>query len=243
MTTVQAYQTTKNTMTIPSETNTNKTEIPNGAAAASVLAEEDVENPDAMPPPPPLTYRERKINHWESSPFAVGCVNVAWADDNPFAKKKEEEDAKMDDRVGWSGVCCNCLGAGRVGNMAVLRHRMEVYETTEINDTTGEATTVNRKRPKLLCTVGPYWPINLCLTWVRTVVLNRKHTFGMLFCVKGLESHTICTCTFYNPYSIIYLLIAAIDSWNFWMDLLERSHSCPYRNHYFMGDMYVFAYL
>jgi hypothetical protein len=107
--------------------------------------------------------RERKLNHWRRSAFAVGCVNVTWNDDNPL--KGHPPGHKMNNQMAWSGVCCGgCLGAKRVGNMVVCSQRVEEYDGIETNEA-GEQILVRRKRPKLLCMVGPYWPINLCLTW------------------------------------------------------------------------------
>lgn len=107
--------------------------------------------------------RERKLNHWKNSVFAVGCVNVTWNDDNPL--KKHPPGHKLNGQMAWTGLFCGgCLKARRVGNMAVCRQRMEEYDAIETNEA-GEHTLVRRKRPKLLCMVGPYWPINFCLTW------------------------------------------------------------------------------
>jgi len=93
--------------------------------------------------------RQRKLDHWKNSPFAVGCVNPTWKDDSPFADKGVEKDFKMS----WSATCCGCLGADRIGNMAVCCKGMEEY---------GED---GRKRPFYRCFFGPYWPVNFGLTW------------------------------------------------------------------------------
>jgi hypothetical protein len=153
-------------MTIPEEASQ--------LSEAAVLSEAPPDAPDTKQPPEaseddeeaqdnPDDPRERKLNHWKRSPFAVGCVNVTWNDDNPL--KEHPPGHIMNNQMAWSGFCCgSCLGAKRVGNMAVCRQRLEEYDEIQTNEA-GEQTLVRRKRPKLLCMVGPYWPINLCLTW------------------------------------------------------------------------------
>jgi hypothetical protein len=69
-------------------------------------------------------------------------------------------------KVCCSAYVCGCLGAERVGNLAVLARTMHEYEHVEIvNAETGEQRRSRRKRPKLLWVFGPYWYINVCLTY------------------------------------------------------------------------------
>jgi len=111
-----------------------------------------------------LDPRERKLQHWRNSIYAVGCVNIDWKDENPF--RSHPPGHKRNDQMSWSGVVCgSCLtGAGRIGNMAIFYTTTEEYESVETNEA-GEERVVKRKRPRPVCMVGPYWPINLCLTW------------------------------------------------------------------------------
>lgn len=56
--------------------------------------------------------------------------------------------------MAFSALCCR--RAGRVGNMVVLRQRIEQYRDT----LTGQV----HQRPRLMCVLGPYWMIPLFLT-------------------------------------------------------------------------------
>ena len=110
-----------------------------------------------------LGIRERRIKHWEESPFAVGNVNVTWAEDRENCCGKRN--SNVNGQVCCSAFVCGCLGADRVGNMAVLAQSTQVYNHIQVNEETGERTTTRKTRPKLLWVVGPYWPVNLFLTY------------------------------------------------------------------------------
>ncbi len=114
----------------------------------------------------PLDPRELKIRHWEQSPFAVGCVNVTWQDDRKWFRPESSHYLEQNPQICCSAYVCGCLGAGRVGNLAILAQTTEDYDHLEIvNEETGEQRTTKRKRPKLLCVLGPFWPINFFLTY------------------------------------------------------------------------------
>ena len=104
-----------------------------------------------------------KRKHWQDSPFAVGLVNPKWSDDRISYRKATATGARMEHFI--SAYVCGCLGAGRVGNMAVLAQRIEEYEHIEVNEETGEHTVTQQMRPILLWVVGPYWPINCFITF------------------------------------------------------------------------------
>lgn len=108
--------------------------------------------------------RERKLQHWRNSIYAVGCVNIDWKDENPFIRHPQGH--RRNGNLSWSGIVCgSCLTcADRIGNMAIFYSTIEEYEAVETSEE-GEETKVKRKRPRPVCMVGPYWPINLCLTW------------------------------------------------------------------------------
>mmetsp|Transcript_10681 Transcript_10681/g.25707 ORF Transcript_10681/g.25707 Transcript_10681/m.25707 type:complete len:335 (+) Transcript_10681:87-1091(+) len=118
---------------------------------------------------------ERKIKHWKDSEFAVGCVNVTWEDDHPswwFGSRHNndgdndnDDSVHADNRFAISSIVCGCLGAGRVGNMAVLAQSTENFEEEVVDPDTGEVTTIRKARPKLLWVMGPYWTVNLCITF------------------------------------------------------------------------------
>ena len=114
--------------------------------------------------PSSLGPMERKLQNWQQSPFAVGCVNVTWADDRRWLRPDSSRTLERNAKVTCSAYVCGCLGAGRLGNLAVLAQTTEQYDHVEI-DETGEQRTTKRKRPKLLWVIGPYWPINFFLTY------------------------------------------------------------------------------
>lgn len=108
--------------------------------------------------------RDRKIQHWRNSIYAVGCVNIDWKDENPFLNHPSWH--RRNPNLAWSGVLCgSCFTcADRVGNMAIFYSTTEEYEAVETSEA-GEEIKVKRKRPRPVCMAGPYWPVNLCLTW------------------------------------------------------------------------------
>jgi hypothetical protein len=127
--------------------------------------DDDGEGSEEEGDPEVLDVREKKILHWKESPFAVGCVNVTWEDDRMCCKRQNHPSLDVDPQVAFSASCCGCLGAGRVGNMVVLAQTMEDYDHIQVNEETGAQTSSRRKRPKLHWVMGPYWPVNLCLTY------------------------------------------------------------------------------
>ena len=118
---------------------------------------------------------ERKIKHWKDSEFAVGCVNVTWKDDHPSwwfgsghnsdGNDDNDHSHVVNHQFAISSIVCGCLGAGRVGNMAVLAQSTENFEEEVVDPDTGEVTTIRKQRPKLLWVMGPYWTVNLLVTF------------------------------------------------------------------------------
>lgn len=147
-----------------------------------------------------LDPRERKVKHWEESPFAVGLVNVNWADDRPFCRPAESRHMPTNNNVCCSAIFCGCIGAGRVGNLAVLAQTTEEYDHIEVvDDETGERRTTRRKRPKLLWVVGPFWPVNLCITY--------PLIFGVSFLV-GWRNIPYASA----PFAIIFYILTGLLS-------------------------------
>ena len=107
-----------------------------------------------------------KVKHWKESDFAVGLVNITWKDDRPswWFNTPVNPDG-IDRKFTFSSIVCGCLGAKRVGNMAVLAQTTETLEEEIFNTTTGQMETRQRERPKLLWVVGPYWTVNLFITF------------------------------------------------------------------------------
>lgn len=119
---------------------------------------------------------ERKMKHWKDSKFAVGCVNVTWEDDRPSwwfnsgsssdgCGDNDHAARTIDHQYAFSSIVCGCLGAGRVGNMVVLAQSIEKFEEEIVDPDTSQVTIRQKKRPKLLWVVGPYWTVNLFITF------------------------------------------------------------------------------
>lgn len=119
------------------------------------------------------TAEERKLRHWKNSEFAVGCVSVTWKDDQPSwwcnsGKNRDGDDGnpvQTKSQFAFSSIVCGCLGAGRVGNMAVLAQSVENVEEEIADPETGRLTIRKKQRPKLLWVVGPYWTVNIFITF------------------------------------------------------------------------------
>lgn len=153
-----------------------------------------------------------KIKHWKESPYAVGAVGVTWEDecvtDRGCCEQCCSEEVDANCCICCSGYFCGKLGAGRVGNMAVLKQSMEWVELVEVDEETGSETTRKYQRPKLDCVVGPFWPMLMCVTypliigvslWTALVAMPGKSilwqaiwsalTFGLIYAL----AKTACT--------------------------------------------------
>jgi len=104
-------------------------------------------------------YQQQRIKQWKEGPFATGFTEQTWeADYNKFRHNLGGECSKCmdnDDTMPCgccSAIVCSALGAGRVGNIAVLKETEERGEDGE------------RKR-KLLIVAGPYWPMLMFVTY------------------------------------------------------------------------------
>lgn len=112
-----------------------------------------------------------RTKQWQESYFARGCTNSTW--EAEYAQLKEngwkgECDKMMDTKKENNPVPCGCcsaiicsaLGAGRVGNMAILKQSNE-WVTEEVPDEENGGTKTERStRPKLDFVVGPVSAIN-----------------------------------------------------------------------------------
>jgi hypothetical protein len=107
---------------------------------------------------------------WKEGPFAAGLCEPTWADE--YAKFKANPSQECMNTTGPDGVpciccsayVCNMIGAGRVGNFAVIKQSTEWVEEVE---TDGDETPKVRRftRPRLDIVVGPYWPMLCCVTY------------------------------------------------------------------------------
>jgi hypothetical protein len=136
-----------------------------------------------------------KAKHWQESPFAVGLVEPTWSDEANATQCcsvccREEIDPDMGGCSVCSGIFCSALGAGRVGNLVVLRQSKEWVEEVVEDEETGEQTIRRFLRPRLDCIMGPYWPMLMCCTyplifgvsgWTMLFALPGKHPLLQLF--------------------------------------------------------------
>ncbi|OEU18746.1 hypothetical protein FRACYDRAFT_237026 [Fragilariopsis cylindrus CCMP1102] len=114
------------------------------------------------------------------SDFAVGCVNVTWKDDQPswFRRNSNNDGYGSDNgyhnnnsnrnannQYAISAIVWGCLGVGRVGNMSILAQTTENYDEEVIDNETGQVIIRNKTRPKLLWVMGPYWTVNIFITF------------------------------------------------------------------------------
>mmetsp|Transcript_3869 Transcript_3869/g.9364 ORF Transcript_3869/g.9364 Transcript_3869/m.9364 type:complete len:327 (-) Transcript_3869:62-1042(-) len=113
-----------------------------------------------------------KTKAWQESYFARGNVHSTW--EAEYVELRENgwkgTCSKMMDGRDYNSVPCGCcsalvcplLGAGRVGNMAVLKQSNE-WVSEEVPDLENGGTKTERStRPRLDFVVGPYWPM-LCM--------------------------------------------------------------------------------
>ena len=120
-----------------------------------------------------LERQTAKVRHWRESQYAVGMVEVTWKDELSRHLNDDDDDVNganreccsdaasdsMDPTCGCliaSGYVCSKIGAGRIGNMAVLKERV-VTEKDE------NGTAVSRTKIEFI--VGPYWPMMMFITY------------------------------------------------------------------------------
>lgn len=77
-------------------------------------------------------HEQTKLRHWRESFYATGLVEPTWSDEwEVYRRKKKCCDWGCCGCIYPSAVVCSWLGAGRIGNMAVLKER---YIMVEIED-------------------------------------------------------------------------------------------------------------
>ena len=109
---------------------------------------------------------------WKESPFAIGPTKLTWSDDDVGCYKIcvtcSGGSRHAIPHMYCSACLCSKLGAGRVGNMIVLRQSKEQVEASG----NGEKC----ERPRLLLVVGPYWMVTMFVT-VPLIVLPSLLTY------------------------------------------------------------------
>lgn len=109
-----------------------------------------------------------RVKKWKESPFAVGLTEPTWEAErlgmSTRGGRKNDDLPILDDEylprdttgcLCCSAIVCSYLGAGRVGNMAVLSSTTEWVEFVEQDDETGEEKVTRYTRPRLNWVVGP----------------------------------------------------------------------------------------
>jgi len=133
-----------------------------------------------------------KVNHWKNNQYAVGFSEPTWNDElgrMVGRPENDEEDVngpnrsccedaaseQIDPTCGClilSALVCSKIGAGRIGNMAVLKERNVMVETLcDLNEGQNDSEVTNRRvvnQRKIDIIVGPYWP---CLVFVTFPVI------------------------------------------------------------------------
>lgn len=118
-------------------------------------------------------YRQERLaaktKHWQESPFAAGLVDIHWRDEGSRGSLGGMMSSQIDPDEGGCLCCssfvCSRIGAGRVGNMAVLYQTQEWVEEVQTDEETGEKKTRRYTRPRLVWLMGPYWPMLICVTY------------------------------------------------------------------------------
>jgi len=105
--------------------------------------------------------QQLKVKAWKEGPFATGFVPSTWEEE--YASYRQDlrgECMKMVNNDNttpcscFSAIVCSMIGAGRVGNMAVLRQSTEWVDEV-VEEENGETTTKRFTRPRLDFVVGP----------------------------------------------------------------------------------------
>lgn len=116
----------------------------------------------------------RRLQQWKESPFACGFTMPTWKEERERGRHPGDDEL-MPDTSGClccSSLVCPYVGAGRVGNMAVLHMTTEHVERIDTDEETGDERVTRYKRPKIQCVVGPYWPMLLFVTYPLILVVS-----------------------------------------------------------------------
>jgi hypothetical protein len=128
-----------------------------------------------------------RAKQWQESYFARGCTLSTW--EAEYAQLKDNGvkgscskmmNGRMDDNVPCgccSAILCSALGAGRVGNFAVLKQSNE-WVTEEVPDEENGGTKTERStRPRLDFIVGPVSKIIHCEVGMKLIQITNHYYF------------------------------------------------------------------
>lgn len=152
--------------------NRESTEPPHSFATSSTTTNEGTTTSVSIEARYHAESQQIRTKQWQESYFARGPTLSTW--EAEYAQLRENgwkgECARMMDGKDADAVPCGCcsaiicsaLGAGRVGNIAVLKQSNE-WVTEEVPDEENGGTKTERStRPRLDFVAGPYWPM-LCM--------------------------------------------------------------------------------
>ncbi|KAG7364940.1 DHHC palmitoyltransferase [Nitzschia inconspicua] len=163
---------------------------------------------------------QRKLKHWRDSPFAVGVVNPTWKEDRPKWCGNNAAKGDIDETMAVSSIVCGCLGADRVGNFAILAQSTETYQVETIDEETGQVVTRSKQRPRLLWVIGPYWTVNMFLTWPLILGVS-----GWVLYRRIMESHIAVIITWSIGTMLLMLSLCMISCRN--PGILHRYNEPP----------------
>jgi hypothetical protein len=149
-----------------------------GSPSKAVKGSLSLEDEETVPLAPYEDIQEKgstraKLKLWLDSPFAAGLTEPTWVHELKYSVRRNAHNDSDDDDINsdtsgclcCSAIVCPYLGAGRVGNMAVLHSSTEWVEEMEQDEETGEKQVRRFTRPRLNIVVGPYWPMLLFVTY------------------------------------------------------------------------------
>mmetsp|Transcript_19893 Transcript_19893/g.48838 ORF Transcript_19893/g.48838 Transcript_19893/m.48838 type:complete len:290 (+) Transcript_19893:126-995(+) len=120
--------------------------------------------------------KQKRIQEWKDGPFAASMVRTWDEEKSRYQGNMLKELASGNDSmpcICCSAFACSKIGAGRIGNIAVLKQSTEWVEEIEEGED-GQPRTRRFTRPKLDFVIGPYWPMLFFVT------------FPIIFVVSGL---------------------------------------------------------
>jgi len=150
---------------------------PNSSGRSAETSQTEVEGAVSLDERYHAETQQHKTKQWQESHFARGFTEATW--EAEYAKYKNNWKGAcmqmMDNNERDSSVPCGCcsaimcsfLGAGRIGNMTILKQSTE-WITEEVPDEENPegGTKTNRfTQPRLDFVVGPYWPMLCMITY------------------------------------------------------------------------------
>lgn len=212
--------------------------------------EEDMEEQESEMAPLSLEeeYQREKhalrVKRWKESPFAVGLTECTWMDERSRPLKPNVMHGDSELAPDHSGcLCCSAkvcplLGAGRVGNMIVLRQSQFWVEEEVVDEETGDLVKRKVSRPSLDIVVGPYWPMLVFVTYplilgvsfwtfLGGIMAGAPKPFGKTsVCTMKLRAEGLHVVTFTLTIFFLFLTLVLVAMWLFFTVSLVASLTC-----------------